>query len=416
MFLEYFDVKRTDWSPGTLATVLTRLEESGYQGLTVEVHGLLERFMQRRAGHALEASLTNAERFTEILIPPAQPHTRIILHRAAPDAARVVVIGRSQHEVHMSTTAVKMHLEHALGAKMKEIMTDENGRAGLSRFRREVLPALELLGEGRPSKVRHPDGASLLKVLRQQPASRGKPTVLSSQVAVLAPDRPVEQTRDALELLAADGAVERWHVVVCREGSQWLAVSPNADEIKAFKASNVACPHCGRRVSDEQADTAYRLGEDGQTYLGDNRWMADLVETTLRKLGVEAVTVQPGGKVFDGAACYHGAVLLFRAREGAASAADARALRDETRRLEPLGWRAHAILISDQPVPEDVKAIGTTVVEGVGALEHALAEVLNAARSANLQTLLPPVLHPVAVSLTDLLPEEQPQPVGSAAS
>lgn len=414
MFLEYFDVKRTDWSPPTVATVLSRLQQSGYQGLTIDVHGLLERFVQPRADRTLDASLTGAEHFTEILIPPAQPRTRIILHRSAQDVARVVVIGRSQHDVHTSMTAVKMHLEHALGAKLKDAITDENGRTSINRFRRDVLPVLGLLGEGRPSGLRHPDGASLLKALKQQPAIRGKPTVLTSRVGALAPDRPVEQTRDALEQLAADGVVERWNVVMCREGGQWLAVSTNADQVKAFMASNVACPHCGRRVSDEQTDTAYRLGEDGQSYLVDNRWMADLVETTLRKLGVEAVTVQPGGKTLDGAACYHGAVLLFRAREGVPSAADAKALRDDARKVESKDLRSHAILVSDQPVPDEVKATGLVVVEGVGALEPALAEVLNSARLANLQTLLPPVLHPVAVSLSDLLPSEQPQTVAAS--
>jgi len=135
----------------------------------------------------------------------------------------------------------------------------------------------------------------LLKVLRGQPAIRGKPTVLASQISALSQDRPVEQTRDALEQLAADGVIERWHVVLCREGSHWLAVSESPDEIKAFVATKVACPHCGRRVSEEKSDVAYCMSEDGQSYLSQKRWLCDLVETTLRRLGVEAVTVQPGG-------------------------------------------------------------------------------------------------------------------------
>ncbi|HET6781520.1 MAG TPA: hypothetical protein VFH67_05440, partial [bacterium] len=317
-------------------------------------------------------------------------------------------------EVHTAATAVKMHLEQAMGGKLKDLITDENGRASLTRFRRDVLPALGLLGDGRPS-LRAPNGAALLKVLRGQPAIRGKPTVLASQISALSQDRPVEQTRDALEQLAADGVIERWHVVLCREGSNWLAVSESPDEIKAFVATKVACPHCGRRVSDEKSDVAYRMSEDGQSYLSQKRWLCDLVETTLRRLGVEAVTVQPGGPVLDGAACYHGSVLLFRAREGVQSAADAKAVRDQARTLDSQGWRVQTILVTDQPFPQDGKKNGITVVEGVGTLEQVLAEALNAARIANLQTLLPPVLHPISVSVAELLPADQPTPVGSAS-
>lgn len=414
MYLEYFDVKQTDWSPAAVATVLNRLQASGYRGLGQEVHGLLERFMHPRQDRAVDASNAGNERFTEILIPPAQPQTRVILHRPAADVARVVVIGRGQHEVHTAATAVKMHLEHAMGGKLKDLITDENGRASLTRFRRDVLPALGLLGDGRPS-LRAPNGAALLKVLRGQPAIRGKPTVLASQISALSQDRPVEQTRDALEQLAADGVIERWHVVLCREGSHWLAVSDSPDEIKAFVATKVACPHCGRRVSEEKSDVAYCMSEDGQSYLSQKRWLCDLVETTLRRLGVEAVTVQPGGPVLDGAACYQGSVLLFRAREGVQSAADAKAVRDQARTLDSQGWRVQTILVTDQPFPAEGKKTGITVVEGVGALEQVLAEALNAARMANLQTLLPPVLHPISVSVAELLPADLPTPVGSAS-
>jgi hypothetical protein len=169
-------------------------------------------------------------------------------------------------------------------------------------------------------------------------------------------------------------------------------------------------------VSEEKSDTAYRMSENGQSYLSQNRWLCDLVETTLRRLGVEAVTVQPGGQALDGAACYHGSVLVFRAREGVQSAADAKAVQDQARALDSQGWRVHAILVTDQPLSEEVKKTGITIVEGVGALEQVLTEVLNGARMANLQTLLPPVLHPVSVSVTDLLPSAQSQTVASAAS
>jgi len=201
---------------------------------------------------------------------------------------------------------------------------------------------------------------------------------------------------------------------LCRDSNHWLAVTESPDEIKAFIASKVACPHCGRRVSDEKSDTAYRMSEDGQSYLSKNRWLCDLVETTLRRLGVDAVTVQPGGQTLDGAACYHGSVLVFRAREGKQSAAEAKALRDQARTLDSQGWRAHPVLVTDQPLTDDVKKTGIIVVEGVGALEQVLAEVLNAARIANLQTLLPPILHPVSVSVADLLPSEQQQAVAAS--
>ena len=413
MYLEYFDIKQTDWSPATVATMLNRLQGSGYRGLTLEVQGVLERFVQFRPDRALEVSLRGTERFTEILIPPAQPQTRVIIHRPASEIARVLVVGRNQHEVHVAATAVKMHLEQAMGGKLKDLITDENGRTGLTRFRRDVLPALGLLGDGRPS-LRVPDGAALLKLLRGQPAIRGKPTVLASQISALKLDRSVEQMREALEQLAADGVVERWYVVLCSEGSHWLAVSESPDEIKAYVATKVACPHCGRRVSEEKSDTAYRMSENGQSYLSQNRWLCDLVETTLRRLGVDAVTVQPGGQALDGAACYHGLVLVFRAREGKQSAADAKAVRDQAQTLESQGWRTHAILVTDQPLSDDVKKTGITIVEGVSTLEPVLTEVLRAARMTNLQTLLPAIFHPVSVSVTDLIPADQPQTVTAA--
>lgn len=406
MFLEYFDVTRPDWPPETLAAILTRLQESGYQGLSYDVQQMLARYAQPHAARALDAALAHVVPFTDVLIPPAQPRARLIVHRPAPGVLRFAVVGRSQHEAHICTTAVKMHLEAALGSRISDVMSDENGRASLSRFRRDVLPALRLVGEDRQAfEFRNPGTAQLLMALRHQPAFRGRPTVLSSQVAALAPDRPAEQTREGLDQLAADGALERWHVVICKEGGQWLAVSPNAEEIKAFVASNVTCPHCGKRVTEEQPDVIYRMGDTVQAYLVDNRWMCDLVETALRRLGVEAVSVQPGAGPVDGAACYHGAVLLFRVKDGGATAADGAPLREEARRLEGEGWRAFPILVSEQP-SSDGPHNGITVVDGLAALDATLEGVLLAARQANLETLLPPLLHPVAIPLADLLPTD----------
>lgn len=304
----------------------------------------------------------------------------------------------------MSATAAKMHLEAVLGARIGDLMSDENGRAGLIRFRAEALPALHLTGNGRPGlEVRNAAAAQLLVNLRLQPQVHHKPTVLASQVAALAPDRPADQTREQLEQLVGDSILDRWHVVVCRETGNWLAFSPAADEIRSFAALNLNCPHCGRPVGEEQTDLVYRLGDEAQAYLSDNRWVCDLVETALRKLGVESVAVQPGAGAVDGAAWYYGSVVLFRATDAAATAAEVAALEEAATGLETQGWPVYALAISNTPAPAETRG-RVSVVGGLAALDTVFEEVLTDARSRLLGALLPAQFHPIIVPLAELLP------------
>lgn len=409
MHIEYFDFKRAGWDAETLARILTRLQENGYQGLVTEIHQILGRYVHSRGDRTLAATLARGETFADAFIPPAQPNTRIILHRAQSDVLRAVIAGRSQREVRLAATAVKVHLEAALGNRSGEMIADESGRASLAKFRRDVLPALRLTGEsGPPVELRHTSATQVLNALRRSSAIRGKPTVLASKVAALAPDQPAEQTRQVLDQLVPTGAVERWYVVVCHEGGQWLAVSPSADEIKTYLSLNVTCPHCGTRVGEERQDVAYRLGDKFEEYLVDNRMICDQIETALRRAGVEAVAVRPGAGPVDGAACYHGAVILFRAKNGSPGMEDAAALQEQAKQLKHEGWRVFSLLVSDQPVPASVKETGVAVIEGLGRLDGALEEVLLSARQQHLAALLPSLFHPIAIAVDDLLPGDQP--------
>ncbi|HLA24680.1 MAG TPA: hypothetical protein VJ206_04730 [bacterium] len=407
MFLEYVDFKRPAWDADTLASLLERLHENGYQGLTGEVHHAIGRFATALGERPLGRTVGGTDPFMDVLIPPAQSRARVILHHRAPEMLRVVIAGRFQHEVRMVSTALKLHLESSLGTKLDDLIVDEGGRASLDRFRRDVVPALQLGSNGeRVAEIRNPLGAQLLRAMRHQPAVRGRPTLLGSQLATLAPERPADQTRDAMEQLVAEGALERWHIVLCREAGQWLTSTPNAEEMRKFVALNLECPHCGRRVSEEQMETAYRLGEHVQAYVSDNRWMCDLIEASLRRFGVQAVAVRPGAGPVDGAACYQGTLILFRAKENGADAADIVQLRARAKQLEGEGWRVSPLLVADRSVPPEGREMGVTVVEGIGTLDAVLEQTLKAARDATVETLLPASLRLAAVPLADLLPTD----------
>lgn len=406
MYIEYVDFKRPAWGAETLASMLEQLHESGYQGLTQEIHTVIGRFAtvgDRPYGRTVSGN----DPFMDVLIPPAQTRARVFLHFRPPETLRAVVAGRSHHEVRLVTTGLKLHLESFLGARLDELIADEGGRASLDRFRRDVIPALQLAHDGeRVAEIRNPLGAQLLRAMRHQPAVRGRPTLLGSQLATLAPERPAEQTRETMEQLVAEGALERWHVVLCRDSGQWLTSTPNAEELRKFLALNLECPHCGRRVSEEQMETAYRLGEHAQAYVSDNRWMCDLVEASLRRLGVEAVAVRPGAGPVDGAACYQGTLILFRAKENGVDSSDVMQLRARARAFEGEGWRVSPLLVVDRAVPPDAREMGVTVVEGVGTLDAALELTLKAAREATVETVLPATLRLGGVPLADLLPAD----------
>lgn len=407
MFIEYVDFKRPAWDADTLASMLVRLHESGYQGLTEEVHHVIGRFATAVGDRPLGRTVAGAAPFIDILIPPAQSRARVILHHRAPEMLRVVIAGRYQHEVRMVGTALKVHIESFLGTRLDDLIADEGGRASLDRFRRDVVPALHLEANGeRVAEIRNPLGAQLLRAMRHQPAVRGRPTLLGSQLATLAPERPGEQTRDAMEQLVAEGALERWHIVLCRETGQWLTSTPNAEEMRKFVALNLECPHCGRKVSDEQMETAYRLGEHAQAYVSDNRWICDLVEAGLRRMGVEAVAVRPGTGPVDGAACYQGTLILFRAKENGVDAADIVQLRSRAKQFEDEGWRVSSLIVADRTVPPEGREMGVTVVESVTMLDATLEQTLKAARDATVETLLPAALRLPSVMLTDLLPSD----------
>lgn len=407
MFIEHVDFKRPAWDADTLASMLERLHESGYHGLTEEVHHVIGRFATALGDRPLDRTVAGAAPYMDVLIPPAQSRARVILHHRSPEMLRVVIAGRSQHEVRMVRTALKLHLESFLGAKLDDLIADEGSRASLDRFRRDVVPALQLGTNGeRVAEIRHPLGAQLLRALRHQPAVRGRPTLLGSQLATLAPERSAEQTRDAMEQLVAEGALERWHIVLCREAGQWLTSTPSAEEMRKFLALDMQCPHCGRRVSDEQMETAYRLGEHVQAYVSDNRWMCDLIEASLRRLGVEAVAVHPGAGPVDGAACYQGTLILFRAKENGVDASDIVQLRARAKQFEGEGWRVSPLLVADRSVPPDGRSMGVIVVEGISTLDAVLEQTLKAARDATVEILLPASLRLPAILLADLLPAD----------
>ncbi len=407
MHLEHIDVKRQAWDAQVLAALLTRLVANGYQGLVGEAHHLVGRFARSQAERPLAAALSHVDAFADVLIPPAQPHARVILYLAQPDVLRVIVAGRTAAEVHRVATATKMHLEAVLGGHIDDLKADVGNQGGLDRFRREVLPALHIAATGGLA-VGIRDGAPMqvMLALRRQPAYRGRPTALGSQVAALLPDKSSEQAREAMERLVSSGIVERWHVVVCRQGGQWLAVAPGLDEIKSFVGSNVACPHCGKRVNEESQDVAYRLTEVADAQMADNRPLCELLEAALRRAGVEGVVVDPGRGAVDGVAYYHGAVLLFRTRNGAVTVEDAGGLVEQARGLERQGWHVLSLLVCDQPAPPEVRQPGVFLIDNVTRLDGVLEEVLSTVREQQASLLLPPVLRPLAVSVADLLPTD----------
>src|SRR5438128_12629846 len=142
MYVESVDFKRQSWESKILGDLLTRLIANGYQGLLAEVHQAAGRFSRPRSDRSLPASLGQADGFADVLIPPAQPHTRVIFFLAQPDLLRMVVAGRNQTEVRRGATATKMHLEAAVGGHLIELLAAAADGEGPHRFRREVAPQL----------------------------------------------------------------------------------------------------------------------------------------------------------------------------------------------------------------------------------------------------------------------------------
>jgi hypothetical protein len=405
MHLDYIDIKRQSWDAPTLAALLNRLTVNGYQGLAAEGHRLVGRFTRVQGDRPLAAALAQAGGFADVLIPPAQPYARVILYLVEPGVLRLVVAGRDPAEVKRVTTATKMHVEAILGGTIDEVDASGDERDQVSRFRREVLSALNLTATGGLS-VGIRDGApmQLMVALRRQPAFRGRPTALGSQIATLLPDKPTVQARDAVEKLVSSGLVERLHVVVCRQGGQWLAVAPRGEEIRSFVGSNVTCPHCGTRVSEEVQDVAYRLTDAADAQLADNRPLCELLDAALRRAGAEAVAIDPGRGEVDGAAYYHGTALLFRARP-AAKSGDVAKLLEHAQRLERQGWPVVALLVTDQS-SSDLRQNGLFVVDNVTRLDGALEEILRTVRERHALLLLPQLVRPLAVAIADLLPPD----------
>src|SRR5438128_2221599 len=307
MYVESVDFKRQAWDAKILGDLLTRLIANGYQGLLAEIHQAAGRFSRPRPDRSLPNSLGQADGFTDVLIPPAQPHTRVIFFLAQPDLLRMIVAGRNQTEVRRVATATKMHLEAAVGGPSSQL-----------------LPA----------------------------------------------------------------------------------VAQGLDEIKSFIGSNVACPHCGARISEEIQEVAYRLTEAADAQFADNRPLCELLDAALRRAGAEAVVIDPGRGAIDGAALYHGTVLVFRARSGAPSAEEAAQLLEQSHHVEQQGWRVVSMLVCDQPAPADLRQSGVFVVDNVSRLDAALEEILSKVREQQTSALLPPVLRPLAISVADLLPPD----------
>src|SRR2546427_5953916 len=144
MYVESVDFKRQSWESKILGDLLTRVSANGYQGLLAEVHQAAGRFSRPRADRSLPASLGQADGFADVLIPPAQPHTRVIFFLAQPDLLRMVVAGRNQTEVRRGATATKMHLEAAGGGHISEQLPGVADPGGPDPVPREGVPAPHL--------------------------------------------------------------------------------------------------------------------------------------------------------------------------------------------------------------------------------------------------------------------------------
>src|SRR3989475_11599910 len=113
MYVESVDFKRQAWDAKILGDLLTRLIANGYQGLLAEIHQAAGRFSRPRPDRSLPNSLGQADGFTDVLIPPAQPHTRVIFFLAQPDLLRMIVAGRNQTEVRRGGARTPNHLRTA---------------------------------------------------------------------------------------------------------------------------------------------------------------------------------------------------------------------------------------------------------------------------------------------------------------
>src|SRR2546422_8392428 len=119
MYVESVDFKRQSWESKILGELLTRLIANGYQGLLAEVHQAAGRFSRPRTDRSLPASLGHADGFADVLIPPAQPHTRVIFFLVQPDLLRMVVAGRNQTEVRRGGAPHKVALGGAAGGRTR---------------------------------------------------------------------------------------------------------------------------------------------------------------------------------------------------------------------------------------------------------------------------------------------------------
>src|SRR3989454_11047070 len=104
-------------------------------------------------------------------------------------------------------------------------------------------------------------------------------------------------------------------------------------------------------MGEEIQEVAYRLTEAADAQLADNRPLCELLDAALRRAGAEAGGIDPGRGAIDGAALYHGTVLVFRARAGAPSAGGAAQLLGRAHHLEHQRGRGVSMLVCRSPGP-----------------------------------------------------------------
>lgn len=320
MEFEYVEFRWGEYVGDRARRLSSWLVENGYQSLQEEWRETAQRYLPLPVSPAPGAP--QEARTADVLIPPADPASRILVCERPGDGHTVAVlaVGRTAKDARRHHTAVKLVLDAKapLDEAWRGHRLEENGRDHARRFQEEWLPRLGLVPEewsGPPgSGIARPlAAAEALFAVQGAPAVLGRPALFRSRAARTSVDPGL------LDGLAGEGLVEKAFVLVCRSTGHIVGLGKESGEIHAAMQLALLCPHCRSPLGEEAHDVLYSLTAEGEEFLRTTRWIRGALEGALRARGCDPVILPeetPAQRV-HGAAWYHGTALLIRVGNGA---------------------------------------------------------------------------------------------------
>lgn len=380
MEFECLEFRWEDRVPDRARRVSTWLAENGYQSLLDDWTETASRYLP--AHEAPAGPVRSEPRTVDVLIPPADPPSRVLVCERSEDGQVVTVlaVGRTAKEARRHHTAVKLVLDAKAPADeaWQGYRVEENGRERARRFHEEWLPRLGLGGlEGAgpfgAAPARPLAAAEALFAIHASPPVLGRPGLFRSRLG-RAPDHPRALLEPGLlDGLAGEGLLDKAFVLVCRASGQVVGLGKDPGEIHVAMQLALLCPHCRSPLGEEAQDVLYSLTADGEEFLRTTRWIRGALEASLRARGCDPVVLLEDGAAHqvDGTAWFHDTAILIRI------GGDLRAFQDVLEGITGSDPRVsvHGVYVAASP-PTPTPGERPCRVLDVGQLEPGLDQLL----------------------------------------